>query len=42
LSREEVREIMAELGFKKFDDLIGRVDCLETRDVIDHWKAQRS
>lgn len=37
---EEVREIMAELGFKKFDELIGRVDCLETRELIDHWKAK--
>ncbi len=37
---QEVREIMAELGFKKFDDLIGRVDCLETRELIDHWKTK--
>ena len=36
---EEVREIMAELGFKKFNDLIGHVECLETRDAIDHWKT---
>ena len=37
---EEVREIMAELGFRKFEDLIGRVNLLETRGVIGHWKAQ--
>lgn len=37
---EEIREIMAELGFKKFDDLVGRVDKLETQDVVDHWKAE--
>ncbi len=37
---QEVREIMAELGFRKFDDLVGRVDMLETQDVIDHWKAK--
>ncbi|MCA9405345.1 MAG: glutamate synthase large subunit [Candidatus Omnitrophica bacterium] len=37
---EEVREVMAELGFRKFNELIGRVDMLETRDVINHWKAQ--
>ncbi len=37
---EEVRELMAELGFKKFDELIGRVDCLETADLISHWKAK--
>ena len=37
---EEIREIMAELGFRKFDDLVGRVDMLESREVIDHWKAK--
>jgi glutamate synthase domain-containing protein 2/glutamate synthase domain-containing protein 1/glutamate synthase domain-containing protein 3 len=37
---EEVREIMAGLGYRKFDDLIGRVDLLETRDVVNHWKAR--
>ena len=37
---QEVREIMAELGFRKFDDMVGRVDMLETRDAIDHWKAK--
>ena len=37
---EEVREIMAELGIRKFDDLVGRVDLLDTRPGIDHWKAK--
>jgi glutamate synthase (NADPH) large chain len=37
---EEVREIMAQLGMRKFDELIGRVDLLDTRKGIDHWKAQ--
>lgn len=37
---EEVRELMAELGFRKFDDLIGRVDLLETQKVIQQWKAK--
>jgi len=37
---EEVREIMAELGFKKFEDMVGRVDMLDTRDTVDHWKAK--
>ncbi len=36
---EEVREWMAELGFRKFDDLIGRTDLLETDDAIEHWKS---
>jgi len=37
---EEAREIMAELGFRKFEDLVGRVDMLDARDAIDHWKAK--
>ncbi len=37
---EEIREILAELGFKKFDDIVGRTDLLEMRDDIDHWKAK--
>ena len=37
---EEVREIMAQLGIRKFDDLIGRADLLDTRAGIEHWKAK--
>lgn len=37
---EEVRELMAQLGVRKFDELIGRADLLETREGIEHWKAQ--
>jgi len=37
---EEIREIMAELGFRKFNELIGRVDMLEIQEVINHWKAK--
>jgi glutamate synthase domain-containing protein 2/glutamate synthase domain-containing protein 1/glutamate synthase domain-containing protein 3 len=37
---EELREIMAELGFRKVDDMVGRVDKLETREAIEHWKAR--
>lgn len=36
---QEVREIMAQLGIRKFDDLIGRVDLLEAEYAVDHWKA---
>lgn len=36
---EEAREIMADLGFRTVDEMIGRVDCLETDDAIRHWKA---
>ncbi|HIM43284.1 MAG TPA: glutamate synthase large subunit, partial [Rhodospirillales bacterium] len=37
---EEVREIMAELGFRTFNEMIGRMDRLDTRPAIDHWKAK--
>ena len=40
LVAEEARQIMAQLGFRKFTDMIGRVDCLETNQAISHWKAQ--
>jgi glutamate synthase (NADPH) large chain len=36
---EEARSIMAQLGIRKFDDLIGRSDLLDTRKGIAHWKA---
>ena len=37
---EEVREHMAELGVRKFEDLVGRTDLLETDAAIEHWKAR--
>ena len=37
---EEVREIMAKLGIRQFNDLIGRSDLLDMRDGIEHWKAR--
>ncbi|KAF4531180.1 hypothetical protein B566_EDAN019223, partial [Ephemera danica] len=37
---EEVRSIMAQLGIRKFDELIGRCDLLDTRKGIAHWKAK--
>jgi len=37
---EEVRQIMAQLGVRKFDDLIGRADLLDMRAGIAHWKAK--
>jgi glutamate synthase (NADPH/NADH) large chain len=36
---EEVRETMAALGFRTMDEMIGRVDLLDTRPALDHWKA---
>src|SRR5262249_7859469 len=37
---EELREIMAELGFRTVADMIGRVDALDVRDVSEHCKAK--
>ncbi len=36
---EEVREWMAKLGFRTLNEMIGRVDMLEMRPAIEHWKA---
>jgi glutamate synthase (NADPH) large chain len=38
---EEVREFMAQLGFRTVDEMIGRRDKLDARKAIDHWKAQK-
>ena len=37
---EEVREIMAELGFRSWDEMVGRVDMLEPDESVLHWKSQ--
>ncbi|MDH3320326.1 MAG: glutamate synthase large subunit [Betaproteobacteria bacterium] len=37
---EEARELMASLGVRKFEELIGRADLLETKKCIEHWKAK--
>src|SRR5205809_8004710 len=37
---EQVRQFMAELGFRKVDDMVGRVDMLDVQPAIDHWKAR--
>ncbi|MEG0920025.1 MAG: glutamate synthase-related protein [Comamonas sp.] len=37
---EEVRQIMAQLGIAKFDDLVGRADLLDMKQGITHWKAK--
>jgi glutamate synthase domain-containing protein 2/glutamate synthase domain-containing protein 3 len=37
---EEARQIMARLGFRKFDEMIGRVDKLDAKQAIQHWKAK--
>ncbi|HZF19210.1 MAG TPA: glutamate synthase large subunit, partial [Burkholderiales bacterium] len=40
LVAEEARELMACLGIRKFSDLIGRADLLDTKKGIEHWKAK--
>jgi len=37
---EECRTIMAQLGFRTINDMVGRCDLLEPDDAIDHWKAK--
>ena len=36
---EEVRELMAELGFRTMAEMIGHAELLDTRQAVDHWKA---
>ncbi|MDE0238503.1 MAG: glutamate synthase-related protein, partial [bacterium] len=36
---EEVRELLAILGFRTLAEAIGRVECLDVSDAVDHWKA---
>ncbi len=38
---QELREIMAELGFKTVNEMIGQVDCLERRENVTHWKYSK-
>jgi glutamate synthase (ferredoxin) len=37
---QDMRELMAQLGFRSVDEMVGRVDRLEPRKAIDHWKAR--
>jgi glutamate synthase (NADPH) large chain len=37
---EQVRAIMAQLGFRRFNEMIGRADMLEMRPAVEHWKAR--
>jgi glutamate synthase (ferredoxin) len=37
---EDLRELMAQMGFRSIDEMVGRVDRLEPRKAIDHWKAK--
>ena len=37
---EQVRQYMAQMGFRSFDEMVGRVDMLDTRQASEHWKAK--
>ena len=37
---EEVRQYMAQLGFRTLDEMVGRSDLLDMRSAVDHWKAR--
>jgi glutamate synthase domain-containing protein 2/glutamate synthase domain-containing protein 3 len=37
---EQVRQYMAELGFRTVDEMVGRVDMLDVQPAVDHWKAR--
>jgi glutamate synthase domain-containing protein 2/glutamate synthase domain-containing protein 3 len=37
---EDVRRWMSRLGFRRFEDMIGRVDLIGTHPAVDHWKAR--
>ena len=37
---EELREIMAQLGYRNINEMVGKVEHLEMREAIDHWKAK--
>ena len=37
---EEVREIMAAIGYRSFNEMIGQMQMLDTRKVVEHWKAR--
>jgi len=37
---EEARQIMADLGFRSINEMVGRVDALDVDHAVDHWKAQ--
>jgi len=36
---QDVRELMADLGFRTINEMIGRADCLDIEPAVDHWKA---
>jgi len=37
---EEVRELMAAMGYRTFDEMVGQMQMLDVREMVDHWKAR--
>ena len=37
---EEVRELMAELGYRRFEEMVGQMQMLDKREAIEHWKGK--
>jgi len=37
---QEMRELMAELGFRTVNEMIGHTECIQFKDAVDHWKAR--
>ncbi len=37
---EEVRELMAEMGYRRFDEMIGQMQMLDRNKLVEHWKAR--
>src|SRR5256884_7725977 len=37
---EQLRQVMAQLGFRTFNEMVGRVDMLDMRGAVDHWKGK--
>ena len=38
---QELREIMAELGFRTVEEMVGQVDCLRAKENVQHWKLKK-
>ena len=38
---QDLRELMAELGFRTINEMVGQADCLERREGINHWKYKK-
>ncbi len=37
---EEVRELMAQMGYRRFDEMIGQIQMLDRKKAVEHWKAK--